>query len=126
MIDHKKELTHILNSVCSYYGITTDEAQSKHRFSVYVKARQFYVYLARQKTNATLIEITALINKDHSSGTYFIKKAISDCRFMKQASKELADILKIYERAISNKIVIEYIDLIKICEQNLLLKKGYS
>ena len=66
---NKEELTlnTILNMVCTYYGIATDNVKSRCRLRQLVDARQLYARLARLYTPSTWRAIGSVINRDHST-----------------------------------------------------------
>lgn len=57
----------ILKSVSEVTGIPAEKIQGMERFKKTMEARHLFCYFAKQKTNATLLQIGNMINRHHST-----------------------------------------------------------
>lgn len=84
----------ILESVSSYYGVSTDDIISKKRNADIVLPRQIFMYLCREMTDMTLINIATILDKkDHSTVLHGIKKIEDDIK-MDPKLGETIDLIK--------------------------------
>ena len=84
----------ILEAVSSYYSVSTDDIISKKRNADIVLPRQIFMYLCREMTDMTLINIATILDKkDHSTVLHGIKKIEDDIK-MDPKLGETIDLIK--------------------------------
>lgn len=69
----KFSITEVQTKVCSFFGITIEDMQSKKRVRSILKARQIAIYLASKLTTCSFIEIGKYFNRTHSTVIHSIK-----------------------------------------------------
>lgn len=85
-------LDKMLFDVCEYVGVSVEEAKSKGRNPLNVKARHLFAILAKRHTRYSLSIIGEKILQPHDMILFYIKK---DNKFqLKQAADELEEIYK--------------------------------
>jgi chromosomal replication initiator protein len=85
----------IQNAVCSSYGITLEEMQSKKRTKSILKARQSAIFLATKLTTCSYVEIGRNFGgRTHSTVINSIKSINKECEKSK-SFKELIDSIRI-------------------------------
>jgi chromosomal replication initiation ATPase DnaA len=57
----------ILNAIDKVLDVNLDQIKSQTRKSRIVLARQFFCYLVRERCNYGLVDVGAMINRDHST-----------------------------------------------------------
>lgn len=70
----KNSLKDILNQVSRVMNISVEEMQGKDRHQEIVRARHFYFKRCKELRAGSLAEMGKLINKDHATALYSIKK----------------------------------------------------
>jgi chromosomal replication initiator protein len=85
----------ILESVCRYYQISPETLRGKQRDRDIVWPRQVAMYLMREETSASLLQIgAALGGRDHTTIMYGWEKVSSELNKSAQVRQELANVLE--------------------------------
>ncbi|MEO7019521.1 MAG: chromosomal replication initiator protein DnaA [Ktedonobacteraceae bacterium] len=85
----------VLQGVCQYYHIELERMQSKHRDRHTVWPRQVAMYLMREETDASLLQIgAALGGRDHSTIMHGCEKVRSEMLHNEQARRDVSDVLE--------------------------------
>lgn len=98
--DKPKEITPqiIIGVVAEHFGITPDDIQSTRRNQEFVLPRQIAMYLCREMTDTSLMNIAKMLNKkDHTTILHGIKKIEADM----SKSEELTNKVEIIKKKIS-------------------------
>lgn len=84
----------VLQGVCQYYRIDLERMQSKHRDRDTVWPRQVAMYLMREETDASLLQIgTALGGRDHSTIMHGCDRVRSEMVHNERARREVSEVL---------------------------------
>lgn len=85
----------VLEGVCRYYHIEIERMQSKHRDRETAWPRQVAMYLMREETDASLLQIgTALGGRDHSTIMHGCEKVRTEMVRNEHARKEIYEVLE--------------------------------
>lgn len=76
--EEKQNIPSILNAVCQYFGITSEQLQSASRKREIVQARQVAMYFASKLTEETLTTIGTTIGKRNHATVLHACKTVSD------------------------------------------------
>lgn len=76
--EEKQNIPAILNAVCQYFGITSEQLQSASRKREIVQARQVAMYFASKLTEETLTTIGTTIGKRNHATVLHACKTVSD------------------------------------------------
>ena len=108
-IDPKLLINIILNIVCNYYGISKIDIFSVKRHRNIVRARYFFIYLVRRKTQLTLTEIGGILNRDHTTCTHAIQEINSQLsnKFDDSYRDDYRELMEMYDKNIVKNIVEE-------------------
>ena len=79
------ELQNILSEVCDFLNVRDEEAKGKCRKTEFVVARVVYCEAARCFTDASQIEIGALINRDRTTVLHSFKSSKNMYKYGKQS-----------------------------------------
>lgn len=115
----------ILKSVSEVTGVPAEKIQGKERYKKTMEARHLFCYFAKQKTNATLVQIGNMINRHHSTvinSLQLISDMIDiDDEDTKNSIQKIDDYIRHkYEQDIILKIILPFdVDFEKV---NILLK----
>lgn len=71
-LPHKAEV--IIKSVCDYFQITRENIKGRNRKRDVVTARHIAMYLLRNKTDLTLLNIGKKLYRDHTSVIHAMRK----------------------------------------------------
>ena len=63
----------IINEICKFYSLTTEDVTGKSRKREIVKARFIAIYIIRTETDFKLSAIGKIFNRDHSTILHSIK-----------------------------------------------------
>jgi chromosomal replication initiator protein len=92
----KRTVDQILDSVCRYYEISPETLRGKQRDRDIVWPRQVAMYLMREETSASLLQIgTALGGRDHTTIMHGWEKVSSEINKSAQVRQEIAAVLEI-------------------------------
>lgn len=84
----------VLEGVCRYYHVEVERIQSKQRDREIVWPRQVAMYLLREETDASLLQIgTALGGRDHTTIMHGCEKVRSEMAHDERIRREIADVL---------------------------------
>ena len=64
---------HIINEICKFYSLTTEDVTGKSRKREIVKARFIAIYIIRTETDFKLSAIGKIFNRDHSTILHSIR-----------------------------------------------------
>jgi chromosomal replication initiator protein len=85
----------VLESVCRYYQISPEMLRGKQRDRDIVWPRQVAMYLMREETSASLLQIgTVLGGRDHTTIMHGWEKVSSELSKSPQVRQEIADVLE--------------------------------
>ncbi len=85
----------VLEGVCRYYHVEAERMQSKHRARETVWPRQVAMYLMREETDASLLQIgAALGGRDHSTIMHGCEKVRAEMANNERARKEVFEVLE--------------------------------
>jgi chromosomal replication initiator protein len=76
--EEKQNIQSILDTVCQYFGVTSDQMQSSSRKREIVQARQIAMYFASKLTEETLTTIGTTIGKRNHATVLHACKTVSD------------------------------------------------
>jgi hypothetical protein len=65
---------HVVQAVCSFYGMSMEEIKSDRRYNRITKPRMVAAYLARTLTTASWGQIAKVLKKDHTTMMYAYRK----------------------------------------------------
>jgi hypothetical protein len=68
------KINHVVQAVCSFYGISETEIKSDRRYNRITRPRMVAAYLARTLTTASWGQIGKVLRKDHTTVMYACKK----------------------------------------------------
>ena len=94
--DQNKEITpsYIIEVVAEHFEINADDITSKKRNSEFVLPRQITMYLCREMTDTSLVNIGKLLGgKDHSTVLHGVNKIAEEIPFNKELANKI-DIIK--------------------------------
>ncbi len=92
----KRTVEQILDSVCRYYEVSPETLRGKQRDRDIVWPRQVAMYLMREETSASLLQIgTALGGRDHTTIMHGWEKVSSEINKSAQVRQEIAAVLEI-------------------------------
>ena len=92
----KRTVEQILDSVCRYYEVSPETLRGKQRDRDIVWPRQVAMYLMREETSASLLQIgTALGGRDHTTIMHGWEKVSSEINKSAQVRQEIASVLEI-------------------------------
>ncbi len=92
----KRTVEQVLDSVCRYYEISPETLRGKQRDRDIVWPRQVAMYLMREETSASLLQIgTALGGRDHTTIMHGWEKVSSEISRSAQVRQEIAAVLEI-------------------------------
>ena len=94
--DKPKEITPqlIINVVAEHFGINPDDITSKKRNAEFAQPRQIVMYLCRDLTDTTLVNIAKILcKKDHTTVLHGIKKIEEEMK-VNEELKNVIDIIK--------------------------------
>jgi chromosomal replication initiation ATPase DnaA len=77
----------IILSVCTKYGVRSDEIFGKSRVQKVSRARSIAAYILRENTNMTLKEIGDKLNRNHATVVYLINSVAQDKSLLDDAKK---------------------------------------
>lgn len=69
---------HILDAVCDYSGFEKSEITGLKRLKRHAYFRKIFYYLARKHTNKSLVKISKMINRDHTTAMWSIARVNRD------------------------------------------------
>lgn len=110
------QLEEVINIVCEFYNISSDELKGTCRKSNLVKARHVFFYLSYIVLEKSLYEIANVSQNNHTSVLHGRNKISDEIRFYPKLKKEVSD-LKLKILSINN-IVVEHIDLVQLSINN--------
>ena len=85
----------VLQGVCQYYQVEVERMQSKHRDRETVWPRQVAMYLMREESDASLLQIGMLLGgRDHSTIMHGCDKVRAELLHDERARKEVNEILE--------------------------------
>jgi chromosomal replication initiator protein len=101
---NNKEITilDIAQFCAGYFGITLDDIKGPGRTPNLVKARHYTMYIARQITKLTLVQIGNFFNKDHASVINAEKKVSKQIKENKEIYKQIEDIISRIKKSVNN------------------------
>lgn len=86
----------VLQGVCRYYRIDIERMQSKHRDRDTVWPRQVAMYLMREETDSSLLQIGTLLGgRDHSTIMHGCEKVRSEMIHNERARREISEVLEL-------------------------------
>ncbi|MDQ6659839.1 MAG: chromosomal replication initiator protein DnaA [Chloroflexota bacterium] len=92
-------LPRVLEGVCSYYNVDLERLKSKQREREISWPRQVAMYVMREETDASLLQIgTALGGRDHSTVMHGWEKVQAEMAKNEQVRQEIAKLLEILEK----------------------------
>jgi hypothetical protein len=68
------KINHVVQAVCSFYGMSMDEIKSDRRYNRITRPRMVAAYLARTLTTASWGRIGKVLKKDHTTMMYACRK----------------------------------------------------
>jgi chromosomal replication initiator protein len=87
-------LNDVLNGVCSYYHVSIELLRGKQRDRDIAWPRQVAMYLMREQTTASLLQIgTALGGRDHTTIMYGWEKVNNEIKSNEQTKREVTDLI---------------------------------
>ncbi len=92
-----KEITPnlIINTVAEHYGVSPDDITSKRRNSEFVLPRQVVMYLCRQLTDVSYINVGKILGKkDHTTIIHGVNKIAEDLKHNEELKNNIDTILK--------------------------------
>lgn len=92
-----KEITPslIINTVAEHYGVSPDDITSKKRNSEFVIPRQVVMYLCRQLTDVSYINVGKILGKkDHTTIIYGVNKIADDIKINEELKNNIDTIIK--------------------------------
>lgn len=92
-----KEITPslIINTVAEHYGVSPDDITSKKRNSEFVIPRQIVMYLCRQLTDVSYINVGKILGKkDHTTIIYGVNKIADDIKINEELKNNIDTIIK--------------------------------
>jgi len=88
-------VTEVLEGVCAYYNVTTERMRGKQREREIAWPRQVAMYLMRQETSASLLQIgTELGGRDHTTIMHGWEKVQSEITNNDRVRREVAAVLE--------------------------------
>jgi len=112
----KNQLEQVLNIVCEFYNISTDEIKGTCRKSNLVKARHVFFYLSYIVLEKSLYEISVVSQNNHTSVLHGRNKIADEIRFYPKLKREVEELkLKILSL---NNVVVEHVDLVQLSINN--------
>ena len=85
----------VLDGICQYYHVSVEALRGKQRDRDIVWPRQVAMYLMREETSASLLQIgTALGGRDHTTIMHGWEKVNSEMKNNSQARQEIAGLLE--------------------------------
>jgi chromosomal replication initiator protein len=90
----------IINEICKFYSLTTEDVTGKSRKREIVKARFIAIYIIRTETDFKLSAIGKIFNRDHSTILHSIK-IINNTLTLKYDT-DISDDLKEIKKIINN------------------------
>ena len=93
-------ITEILDGVCRYYNVEPDRLRGKQRDRDIVWPRQIAMYVMREETNASLLQIgTALGGRDHTTIIHGWEKVRAEMKNNDKVRREIAALLETLRQA---------------------------
>jgi len=92
-----KEITPtlIINTVAEHYGVSPDDITSKRRNSEFVLPRQVVMYLCRQLTEVSYINVGKILGKkDHTTIIHGVNKIADDIKTNEELKNNIETIIK--------------------------------
>ena len=92
-----KEITPtlIINTVAEHYGVSPDDITSKRRNSEFVLPRQVVMYLCRQLTEVSYINVGKILGKkDHTTIIHGVNKIADDMKTNEELKNNIETIIK--------------------------------
>jgi chromosomal replication initiator protein len=84
----------VLEGVCRYYHVEAERMQSKHRDREIVWPRQVAMYLMREETDASLLQIGTLLGgRDHTTIIHGCEKVRTELTQDERVQREIAEVL---------------------------------
>jgi len=109
----------ILNIICNHYDVSQDLIVSSNRQNHMVIARQMYCYFAKKYSDKSYRFIGELINRDHCTVIFSIKKIEEQRLIYPNLQNQYR---KIKKKLLTPKCVINHIDLLEIAKKILKFK----
>jgi chromosomal replication initiator protein len=107
-------LNDILIAVCKYYDVTKEDIKGTSRVTKYRKARQMYVFTARNHTDFSYDVIGNFVDKDHSTAKHSFDKVSVEKEIYSSLRKDIQSI----EAILYNSIIPIDVNLLKISLNN--------
>ena len=85
----------ILDSVCSFYNISSDDIKGTCRMANIVKARQVAMYLSKELTSESLNSIGEFLKRKHTTVLYSYDEIKDKIKHDLSFSNEIAELIKI-------------------------------
>lgn len=104
----------IIKTVASHYEINVCEIYGRERTLLIAKARQMYFYISRITTDYSYMKISEEINKNHATAMHGYNTIASMALIYSDIRNDINEILQ----RLANKIVVNEIDLLTLCQTN--------
>ena len=86
----------LMKRICKHFKITEEELLSNKRTQLVVDARSILAYILHKKYGLTTTSTGEIINRDHSTVTYFTKKIEGFIEFDKDFKKKITNLMYNY------------------------------
>lgn len=87
-----EKLLHIADTVCSFYGITTDSLYLRNRNASRVKARHLFIYLSKDRLGTSCGDLAVFLKQDTSNISKGFQSILEDLKHDKYLKQELEEI----------------------------------
>lgn len=99
----KRKLNDLIRVVCDEFSVTQEQLMGKFRTADIVLPRQVYCYVARNNTNASLMDIGGSINRNHATIINAVSAISAELHVNRPLSRRIKDVEAAFKMKISGK-----------------------